>query len=127
VSAEDQVLAAATARAEALGRGDRPALEQLLHPQFRWVSHRGQTFDREAYLQANVGGTLQWLGQQLTEVDLVVVGSTAVLRCVVVDEVDAGAGPLRFRMPVTQTWVSDGASWTCLAGHAGPPLDEEAT
>ena len=117
-----QVTAAATARAAALARHDVPALRKLLHPQFVWTSHRGDVFDRETYLAANSGEGLIWLGQALDEIRVEVAGSTAVLCCVVTDEVDRGGGREVHRMRVTQTWVRDGDLWQCLAGHAGPRL-----
>jgi hypothetical protein len=116
---EEEVLAAAAARADALGSGDADALRARLHPQFGWVSHRGDTFDREAYVRRNTGGGVRWYGQALEDVRVVVVGETAVLRCTAVDRVEAG-GPEVFRMPMTQTWIRTGEGWLCLAGHAGP-------
>lgn len=117
---EEEVLAAARDRGQALGRGDEQALRALLHPQFLWTSHRGETFSRESYLRSNVGGRNTWFGQELVDTVVVVEGDLAVLRCVVVDDVDIGAGRQLFRMPVTQTWVRGSAGWVCLAGHAGP-------
>jgi hypothetical protein len=119
----EEVLTAAQARATALAAGDVTALRELLHPAFGWVSHRGDVFDREQYIAANTGpsGTC-WREPHLTDVDIVVVEQTAVLRAVVTDTVITAAGEQRLRMPVTQTWVRDGGSWRCLAGHAGPRL-----
>jgi len=122
VDAEAEVLAAARSRADALGRGDRAALEALLHPQFVWTSHRGETFDRTAYLDANTTGRTTWHSQQLNGVDVRVVDAVAVLRCTVTDEVTTAAGRGTFRMPMTQTWVRNRSGWRCLAGHAGPRL-----
>jgi ketosteroid isomerase-like protein len=123
VDAETEVLEAARRRAEALAAGDRRALEALLHPNFTWTSHRGESFDRDSYLESNTTGRLTWSNQTLTEVDVTVVDRTAVLRCVVVDEVITDSGPETFRMPMTQTWVHVDDAWRCLAGHAGPLLE----
>jgi hypothetical protein len=122
VTPEGEVLAAATARADALARGDADALRARLHPQFAWTSHRGNTFDRETYVRRNTGGEVRWRGQALEDVRVVVVGDTAVLRCSAVDRVGV-EGPEVFRMPMTQTWVRSGDGWLCLAGHAGPRVD----
>ena len=82
----DEVLAAAEARAAALAAGDAVALRELLHPGFGWVSHRGETFDRDRYIAANTGpGGTCWRGQDLAEVDIVVV------------EADRGAARRRHR------------------------------
>ncbi|WP_327632961.1 nuclear transport factor 2 family protein [Kribbella sp. NBC_00482] len=117
---EDQVVAAARDRADALASGDGERLRSLLHRDFGWISHLGEEFDRERYISSNVGGSLTWNAQTLTDVQVVVVGDTAVLRCVVMDHVDAGRGEESFRMPMTQTWVRVTDRWLCLAGHAGP-------
>ncbi|MFK4088417.1 nuclear transport factor 2 family protein [Kribbella sp. NPDC020789] len=113
---EAEVIAAAEARAAALAAGDADTLRFWLHPRFRWTSHLGAQFDRESYLAANTGGSLRWSAQTLTDIEVTVVGTTAVLRCVVTDSVNGE----EFRMPMTQTWVWEAERWQCLAGHAGP-------
>jgi ketosteroid isomerase-like protein len=120
-----EVAEAARARARALASGDPAQLEALLHEDFRWVSHIGQTFDRSTYVAANAGGPTHWHSQALTDVEVVVVDRTAVLSAVVTDEVDRGSGREVFRMPVTQVWVRDTDRWRCLAGHAGPRLHDD--
>ncbi len=117
------MLAAAEERARALAGTDEAALRRLLHPDFGWTAHTGQRFDRDSYLRSNQGGGTVWHGQTLRDPAVVVVGPTAVLTCVVVDEVDKGAGVRRFTMPMTQTWVHTDGRWLLLAGHAGPRLD----
>lgn len=117
---EEEVVAAARERGQALGRGDEQALRALLHPQFVWTSHTGEVFSRDSYIRSNIGGRNTWFGQQLLDAVAVVDGDVAVLRCVVADDVDTGAGRRIFRMPMTQTWVRGSAGWVCIAGHAGP-------
>ena len=109
-------------RAAALADGDADALMGLLHPEFHWTSHTGEHFDRARYVQANTGGAAVWHGQQLDDVEVRVVGATAVLWCTVTDDVTTSGGRARFIMPVTQTWVRTPAGWQCLAGHAGPRI-----
>jgi ketosteroid isomerase-like protein len=120
VSDQQRVIAAAERRAAALAAGDAEELRTLLHPDFAWTSHTGRHFDREAYLDANIGGPTRWHGQRLCDVAVAVAGDTAVLRCVVEDEVTRDGARTVFRMPVTQTWVRTVTGWRCLAGHAGP-------
>lgn len=43
---EDELRAAVRRRARALAAGEPDALEAVLHPLFRWTSHRGEVFDR---------------------------------------------------------------------------------
>jgi Domain of unknown function (DUF4440) len=117
------VLAAAEQRALALARADGDALRRLHHAALRWTTHRGRVLTRDEYIAGNTGGELRWLAQELSDVTVVVEGTTAVLTAVVTDHVQRDGDELTFRMPVTLTWVrSDDGSWSCIAGHAGPPL-----
>ena len=122
MSDAEDVRRAALDRATALADGDRDRLYELLHVDFRWTSHTGEQFDREAYVLSNTGDTNKWSRQELGEVEVIVDREAAVLRCLVVDTVDHGAGAEEYRMPMTQVWVRQGTGWVCLAGHAGPAL-----
>jgi hypothetical protein len=115
-----EVLHAAGRRAAALAERDAGALAGLLHPLFRWTTHTGEQFDRSGYVAANTAGPTRWHSQRLDDVAVTVAGGTAVLHCVVTDDVTTSAGRAEYRMPVTQTWVHTGDGWQCLAGHAGP-------
>ncbi|SOD72198.1 uncharacterized protein DUF4440 [Jatrophihabitans sp. GAS493] len=127
-SAETDVVSAARARADALVAGDATALRRLTHERFVWTSHRGDRFNRDEYLAANIGGDLRWHRQELEHPSVQVVADTAVLRCIVRDVVaqEAAAPPADevYRMPVTQTWVRESGKWRCLAGHAGPRISD---
>ena len=115
------VLARVEARSAALADADPEALRALLHPEFRWTSHVGDSFDRESYIRANTTGQTVWRAQTVLDPEILVVGDAAVLRCTVVDEVGA-VDVETFRMPMTQCWVRVDGEWMCLAGHAGPRL-----
>jgi hypothetical protein len=52
---EDEVLAAAQRRAEALAARDAEALRALHHRALRWTTHRGAVLDRDAYIAGNTG------------------------------------------------------------------------
>ena len=119
VNAGAEVIRAARARARALADGDSDGLRRLLHEEFRWVSHTGQSFTREEYVARNTTGPVTWRAQQLTEVRVTVVGRAAVLHAEVTDTLH-GDPPGTFRMPMTQVWVRPDEEWLCLAGHAGP-------
>ena len=118
----EQVRAAAEARAAALAAGDGVRLTALLHEDFRWTSHVGETYGRAEYVRRNTEGHTVWRSQgSAGEVRTSVVGDTAVLVAAVTDAVLSADGePVTFRMPVTQVWVRQDGRWTCLAGHAGP-------
>jgi ketosteroid isomerase-like protein len=115
------VVAAARERASALGDGDTERLTALLHPEFHWTSHAGETYDRAEYVRRNTQGHTVWCSQELKAIEVDVVEDTAVLRADVRDVVLTEHGePATFRMPVTQVWVRELDRWLCLAGHAGP-------
>ena len=121
MDAEHEVMAAAEERASALAAGDAAQLTALLHDDFRWTSHVGDTYGRSEYIRRNTEGETVWRSQQLSSPEVVVVGDTAVLYAEVTDVVLAEAGVTEtFRMPMTQVWVRLNRSWKCLSGHAGP-------
>ncbi len=113
----EEVLEAARRRADALATGDQHALRQLLHPQFRWVSHTGERFDRDSYVESSTDAVTRRARPELSDVDVITHDRTAVLRCQVLDEVDRGDGIEQLRMPMTQVWVRYDDSWVCLVGH----------
>jgi hypothetical protein len=119
-SDERDVLAAAQLRAAALARGDAEELRRLMHPELRWTTHTGAVLGRDAYVAGNTEGSLVWHEQRLERPLVTVVGDTAVLTAVVVDEVERDGARETFRLRLTQTWVREHGTWRCLAGHAGP-------
>jgi hypothetical protein len=119
MDATTEVIRAAEARAEALATGDVARLRDLLHSEFRWVSHTGERFDRDSYVSTYLKNGADGSEQELTDISVVAHPQTAVLRCTVVESVDHGHGPREYRMPMTQVWVLREERWLCLAGHAG--------
>jgi hypothetical protein len=117
-----QVLRAAGERAGALAGADSGRLTQLLHEDFRWTSHVGESYSRDVYVRRNTEGHTTWVSQDLGAAHVVVDGDTAVLQTVVTDVILVEGDEVAFRMPVTQVWVRRHDAWTCLAGHAGPRL-----
>lgn len=121
MSVEQEVTAAAEKRAAALAAGDAERLSALLHGDFRWTSHVGDTYSRSEYIRRNTGGDTVWRSQELSGAEAVVVGDTAVLYAEVTDVVlSENDEPETFRMPMTQVWVRLNDTWKCLSGHAGP-------
>ena len=118
-----QVIRAAEARALALASGDAESLRELLHEEFRWTAHVGETYDRAEYIRRNTEGHTIWRSQKLLHPEVLIVGKTAVLYAQVTDVVLVGGDDSEtFRMPMTQVWVREEDDWVCLAGHAGPRL-----
>lgn len=93
-----------------------------MHPDVRWTTHTGSVLDRDAYIAWNTDGSLRWHEQRLEQPVVTIVGDTAVLTAVVVDEVERDGNRETFRLRLTQTWVRASGAWRCVAGHAGPPL-----
>jgi ketosteroid isomerase-like protein len=121
MGAAEQVISAAEERASALAAGDAGRLSDVLHEDFRWTTHRGETFTRSDYVRRNTEGQTVWLSQELTGAEVVLVGDTAVLYAEVTDVVlSPDENAETFRMPLTQVWVRRDGRWKCLAGHAGP-------
>lgn len=121
---ETAVIAAAKRRADALSAADADLLKDLLHPQFVWTSHKGETFDRESYVSNNTGGELRWRCQHLVDPQVQVTANVAILRATVNDEVELDDQVAQFRMPMTQVWIELDETWLCLAGHAGSRLHD---
>ena len=119
MDATTEVIRAAEARAAALAAGDVARLRDLLHSEFRWVSHTGERYDRDSYVSTYGQNGAEGSEQTLTDIRVVAHPQTAVLRCTVVESVDHGHGPREYRMPMTQVWVLRDEQWLCLAGHAG--------
>src|SRR4051794_40082341 len=63
--AAQQVAEAAEARASALANADVEGLLTLLHPDFRWTSHVGETYSRQEYIRRNTEGHTVWRSQKL--------------------------------------------------------------
>jgi ketosteroid isomerase-like protein len=118
---EDEVLAAAHRRAQALAAGDPEALRALHHPALRWLTHRGEVLDRDAYVAGNTRSDLVWRSQRLEDPQVAIAGDTAVLTATVVDEVERAGEPQTFRLALLQTWVREDGRWLCLAGSAVRP------
>lgn len=116
------VLDAALERADALKRRDGECLGRLLHPKFCWISHKGDQFDRDTYLRSNIDGQNTWHAQTLEQSKITIFGTTAVLTCIVTDDVSTVVGRRQNRMPMTQVWIHEDERWLLVAGHAGPLL-----
>lgn len=107
-----QVIQAAEARALALAEGNAERLSGLLHEDFRWRAHVGETYDRAECIRRNIEGHTIWRSQQLLSPDVVIVGDTAVLYAEVTDVVHSGDDDSEtFRMPMTQLWIRTGDIW----------------
>jgi Domain of unknown function (DUF4440) len=119
-SATEAVLAAAERRADALARRDWPALERELHPEFRYVNAEGRRLSRDDCLAFVSDGAFRWNEQRLEDVQVTIVGTTAVLTAEVHDDVQLGDERHELVFVSTQTYVLDEGRWLYLAGQTGP-------
>jgi hypothetical protein len=119
VNTSAEVLEAARRRAEALAAGDAQALRLLLHPQFRWVAHTGERFDRDSYAASITSPVELVASEELADADIVMHDQTAVLRCQVLQP---GEGGEALPMSMTQVWVLHDDHWVCLVGHVSAAL-----
>jgi hypothetical protein len=85
-------------------------------------SHKGDQFDRDTYLRSNIAGQNTWHAQTLERPRITIFDATAVLTCIVTDDVSTVAGRKQNRMPMTQVWIHEDERWLLVAGHAGPLL-----
>lgn len=122
MSDAEAVIAAAESRARALAQGDAEELRRLMHAEMRWTTHGGDVLDRDTYIDGNTQSSLVWKEQRLRNPEVTVEGDTAILTCVVEDEVEISGEPALHVMRLTQTWVRTDEGWSLLAGHAGPRL-----
>jgi ketosteroid isomerase-like protein len=76
-----------------------------MHPSLQWTTFKGDVLSREQYLAGNTGGVLTWRSQRLENARVVVVGETAVLTALVIDEVRTDGQDQSFALRLTQTWV----------------------
>jgi len=121
MSVQQEILAAAARRSDALVARDAEALRALHHPDLRWTTHRGEVRDRERYVAGNTAGDLVWRAQSLSDTDVVSTGDTAVLTALVHDEYERAGEPGAHDMRLTLVWVrGEDGTWTVLAGQAGP-------
>jgi hypothetical protein len=114
----DAVLEASARRSAALVARDPDALRALLHPDLRWTLPSGEVRQRERYIAGNTAGELVWRDQTKSEVDVVIVGDTAVLTALVHDEYERAGVPGSHDVRLTLTWVREDGAWRVLAGHS---------
>jgi hypothetical protein len=115
------VLAVDDARTAALIAADRPALDRTLARELRYVHSNGLTQDRAAYLDAAVGGAMQYRvikplerqARPVSETVVLVTGSNHV-------EVVLNGKPLQADVLYTAVYVQEGGGWKMTAWQSTP-------
>lgn len=90
----------------------------------QWTTFKDDVLSLDQYIEGTTGRVLTWRSQRLDDPSVVVVGDTAVLTALVVDEIQKEGHDLTFSLGLTQTWIRAGGRWQCLASHAGPEIGD---
>lgn len=115
----DQLVRLARERSDALVRRDAETLGRILADGFVYTNASGQVLDKATYLARYVHSPdVRWLAQDLEDVEVRVLGDTAVLTFRVHDRATFGAQTLDAHFRSTFVYVKTPAGWQCLAGHS---------
>ncbi|RIH83987.1 nuclear transport factor 2 family protein [Calidithermus roseus] len=118
MSPKDAVLRAALERSAALVKGDREALERLLHPNFTYINAGGARMNLEEYLQTYVSlGDMRWEQQELDQVQIEFYGDTAVLTARLHDRATHQGRVFEAYFQTTQVYVHTPQGWRCVAAQ----------
>lgn len=115
------VLAVDDARTAALIAADRPALDRTLARELRYVHSNGLTQDRAEYLDAAIGGAMQYRvitpqarqARPLSDSVTLLTGSNHV-------EVVLNGKPLQANVLYTAVYVQEGGGWKMTAWQSTP-------
>lgn len=116
-----EVLAVDDARTAALIAADRPALEHTLARELRYVHSNGLTQDRAEYLDAAIGGAMQYRvieplqrqARPLSDTAMLLTGSNHV-------EVVLDGKPLQAQVLYTAVYVQEDGAWKMTAWQSTP-------
>ena len=124
MDAAETVVQLARERSLALVEKDARALDRILAPEFIYTNASGQVLDKATYLARYVESPeVQWLSQELDDVQVQVFGDAAIVRCRVHDRARYGEHLLDARFQSTYFYVKRSAGWQCVAGHTGPAAE----
>lgn len=121
------VLAVDDARTAALVAADRPALERTLATELRYVHSNGLTQDRAEYLDAAIGGTMQYRSiKPLARQARPVASTVALLTGSNHVEVVLNGKPLQADVLYTAVYVHEGGAWKMTAWQSTPAPKQAA-
>jgi ketosteroid isomerase-like protein len=122
-----QVSTADTNFHRALLAGDAKALEDLTSKSFIWTRREAEQVTREQLLAEITAGQLKFTTLETRDVQVVVVGETAVVRGVssrqrtAVEGVTNPGDIVPVTVYYTMTFVNDGGAWRAIALHTSRP------
>ncbi len=115
------VLAVDDARTAALIAADRPALDRTLARELRYVHSNGLTQDRATYLDAAVGGAMQYrVIKPLERQARPLSGTAALLTGSNHVEVVLNGKPLQANVLYTAVYVQEAGAWKMTAWQSTP-------
>jgi ketosteroid isomerase-like protein len=117
---QHDLLAAERALQAAQRASDVDALDRLLHPDLLAVGPDGRLADKAADLEAHRTGVFTIAALEEEELDVRVLGDTAVTFVVLRIRGTVGDEEVSGRMRYTRTWTRDGGGWRVLAAHIAP-------
>jgi ketosteroid isomerase-like protein len=120
---EREVLAAERALQAAQRASDVAALDRLLHPALLAVGPDGRIADKASDLAAHRDGVFRIHAFDERDLQLLVLGDTAITFVVVDVRGAIGDADVSARMRYTRTWTRDGGTWRVLAAHIAPVPD----
>lgn len=120
-----EVLAVDDARTAALIAADRPALDRTLARELRYVHSNGLTQDRAEYLDAAVGGAMQYRvirplqrqARPIADTVILLTGGNHV-------EVVLNGKPLQAEVLYTAVYVQEDGAWKMTAWQSTPAPNE---
>lgn len=98
--------------------GDAQAIEPFYATEFVLTASDGSRKDRARMLSEVASPALHFSRNQTEQVQVRVLGNTAVLTGVLHQTGSWQGKPFDYRFLVTDTWVRQGDRWVLLAGHA---------
>jgi ketosteroid isomerase-like protein len=116
----EEVKTLALERSRALVGRDLATLDRILAPEFVYTNASGDFADKQTYLARVSSPRVAWISQELRDVEVRVVGDTAVLTAEVHDRATYEGQPLDATFRSTFVYVRSAAGWRCVAGHTSP-------
>ncbi len=119
-SAEQTVLAAQAAMVEAELAGDVAALNLLIAEDFWGMDLENGPFTRASILEGYTSGAVELDSHEVSEVEVRILGGTAVTTGLAAIRGRAGGQPFASRMRFMDVWAWRDAAWRLIAAHVVP-------
>lgn len=113
------------ARSRALVEGDAGRMREILAEEFRYTNSRGQTIDKEAYIERFVGAEgVKWFAQEVSDLAVRVYGEAGVVTCNVHDRAEFQGNAFEGNFRSLFVYVKRNGAWRCVVGQTTERKDE---